>query len=245
MRFGIISDIHANLEALEAALAWLDTQSVDEIVCLGDVVGYGPDPLECCRLVRARAKVCLMGNHDAAVVGAMSTRFYYDAARQVIEWTRGRLDQESLRCLYSLPYTYLRRDAGVGFFHSAPILPSGFFYVVRKEDAQNHARIFDRLMPVSLMGHSHLTKAFRLYRDKAKDISGKPLEGDEESKLLVNVGSVGQPRDRNPLGCCGVFDSAQRSFVHHRFDYNREETARKIEKLGLSPRFAQRLFTGE
>lgn len=245
MRYGIISDIHANLEALQAALSWLDMQEVDEIICLGDVVGYGPDPLACCRLVRERAKVTLMGNHDAAVVGAMSTRFYYDAARQVIEWTRSQLDDDSLRWLYSLPYTYIRRDSGVGFFHAAPILPSAFFYVVRKEDAQNHNRVFDKLMPVSLIGHSHLTKAFRISYDKAKDVTGKPLQAEEDSKLIINVGSVGQPRDKNPLGCAGIYDDGPKTFFHHRFEYDRKKTAEKIGSLGLSPRFAERLFTGE
>ena len=244
MRYGIISDIHANLEALEVALEWLREEGVDEVICLGDVVGYGADPNECCRLTRETASVTLLGNHDAAVIGAMSTEYYYDAARDAIAWTRRQLDEENLRWLYSLPYSNVRANDDLGFFHSAPIVPSGFFYVVRKEDALTHTRIYDRLMRVTFIGHSHLTKAFRLTRDKAKDISGKAMVVDGESKLIINVGSVGQPRDHNPLGCAGIYDTETGEFVHHRFDYDRGRTAEKIKKAGLEPRFGERLFQG-
>jgi len=244
MRYGILSDIHANLEALEVAVAWLKEQEVDDVVCLGDVVGYGADPNECCRVVRGMASVTLLGNHDAAVVGAMSTEYYYDAARDAIAWTRRQLSEDNLRWLFSLPYTHLRTAHGLGLFHSAPIVPSGYFYVVRKEDALTHTRIYDRLLPVSLIGHSHLTKSFRIGRDKVKDISGKPLTGDDESRLIINVGSVGQPRDHNPLGCVGLFDTETRTFVHHRFDYDRARASEKISRAGLEPRFGERLFQG-
>jgi len=244
MRYGIISDIHANQEALEVALEWLREEGVDEVICLGDVVGYGADPNECCRLVRETASVTLLGNHDAAVIGAMSTEYYYDAARDAIAWTRRQLDEENLRWLYSLPYSNVRTKDDLGFFHSAPIVPSGYFYVVRKEDALTHTRIYDRLMRVTLIGHSHLTKAFRLTRDKAKDISGKALVADGESKLIINVGSVGQPRDHNPLGCVGLYDTETSEFLHHRFDYDRGRTAEKIKKAGLESRFGERLFQG-
>jgi len=244
MRYGIVSDIHANLEALEVAIDWLREQQVDEIVCLGDVVGYGADPNECCRLVREAATVTLLGNHDAAVIGSMSTEYYYDAARDAIAWTRRQLDEDNLRWLYSLPYTSVRPAEGLGLFHSAPIVPSGYFYVVRKEDAITHTRIYDRLMRVTLIGHSHLTKAFRLTKEKAKDVTGKPLIADDDSKLIINVGSVGQPRDHNPLGCVGLFDTEAGEFSHHRFDYERERTVEKIQRAGLEPRFGERLFQG-
>ncbi|MBM4355105.1 MAG: hypothetical protein FJ109_15195 [Deltaproteobacteria bacterium] len=186
MRFGILSDVHSNLEALEAALKWLDGEKVDEIVCLGDVVGYGPNPNECCELVRENASVTLLGNHDAAVVGAMSTEYYYDAARVAIQWTRRQLSPENLEWLFQLPYTHRRESAGVSFFHSAPICPSGYFYVVFKDDAQAHLRMYEKLTKVSLLGHSHLVRAFRLSEGKAK-------EG-----MVSMFSSVGRPETNSP-----------------------------------------------
>ena len=244
MRIGIISDVHSNLEALQEALRWLDGNRVDEVVCLGDVVGYGANPNECCALVRSHATATLMGNHDAAVVGMMSTEFYYDAARHVIQWTRRQLSARHLDWLYSLPYTYRRVDWRVGFFHSAPIAPSGYFYVVFKDDAQAHLRMFDRLLDLSLLGHSHLVRAFRLGDGKVKEQSIDKVGWQPGYKNVVSVGSVGQPRDRDPRGAVSYVDLDTGEVVLHRFDYDRATAAKKIADAGLEQRFGERLFTG-
>lgn len=244
MRIGIISDVHSNLEALEAALKWLDQQRVDETVCLGDVVGYGPNPNECCELVRNYASVTLLGNHDAAVVGMMSTEFYYDAARLAIHWTRRQLSSRHLEWLYSLPYSYRRTDWRASFFHSAPIAPSGYFYVVFKDDAQAHLRMFDRLTDLSFLGHSHLVKAFRLGEGKVKELESGDVQWRNGFKTIVSVGSVGQPRDRDPRGAVSFVDLDTGELELHRFDYDRATTAQKILDAGLEARFGERLFSG-
>jgi len=244
MKIGIISDIHANFEALTVAMAWLKDEKVDEIVCLGDVVGYGPNPNECCEIVRANAVATLLGNHDAAVIGAMSTEYYYDSARMAIEWTRRKLTQKNLDWLYQLPYTYRRRDAGVSFFHSAPIAPSGYFYVVFKDDAQAHTRMYEKLTKISLLGHSHLVRAFRVTPNKAKEVQLDDVRFEESAKYIASVGSVGQPRDRDPNGAVSWLDTDTGQISLHRFDYNRTATAAKIEEAGLESRFGERLFSG-
>ena len=243
-RVGIISDIHSNQEALETALRWLDSQQVEDVVCLGDVVGYGPNPNECCALVQKVASVTLLGNHDAAVIGAMSTEFYYDAARHAIQWTRRQLNSAHLEWLYRLPYTHRRPDAGVSFFHSAPISPSNYFYVVFKDDAQAHFRVLDRLTSLSLLGHSHLVRAFKLSGGKAAETELSEVSWTDGAKFLVSVGSVGQPRDRDPRGAVSYVDLDTGTITLHRFEYDRERTARKIVQAGLEPRFGERLMTG-
>ena len=124
MKTAIITDIHSNIEALTVVLDDIDRQGYDRIICLGDVVGYGADPNACCDVIRERNILTLLGNHDAAVTGAMDESYYYQGARNAIQWTRDKLTEENYRWLYSLPYTYVEED--VGFFHSAPVMPSGF-----------------------------------------------------------------------------------------------------------------------
>ncbi len=243
-RVGIISDIHSNLEALDAALKWLDSQSVEDVVCLGDVVGYGPNPNECCDLVRRVSSVTLLGNHDAAVIGAMSTEFYRDAARHAIQWTRRQLSSTHLEWLYRLPYTHRRPDDGIAFCHSAPISPSNYFYVVFKDDAQAHFRVLDRLASLSLFGHSHLIRAFALAGGKATETDIAKVKWTDGTKFLVSVGSVGQPRDRDPRGAVSFVDLDNGTIQMHRFEYDKGKTARKIVQAGLEPHFGERLMTG-
>lgn len=243
MKIGIISDVHSNIEALTTALDWLESNDIDHIVCLGDVVGYGADPNPCCDLVRERCRVTLMGNHDAAVVGVMDTDYYYPAAREAIFWTRGQLTAENFRWLYSLPYTHVLER--VGFFHSAPIRPSGFYYVVQTRDAQAHTAVFDKLRAFNFVGHSHLTNQYMLNGRKAKDVSGRPVEARPDRKFIINVGSVGQPRDRDNRLCFGVYDTESETFEHVRMQYDIPSAAKKIEDAGLDAKFARRLFAGQ
>ena len=242
MRIAIISDIHSNFEALSAVLDYCRFNRIHRYICLGDVIGYGADPNRCCEMVREVASVTLMGNHDAAVAGMMDTEYYYPAARQALFWTRQQLSRENFEWLYGLPYTY--EHANLGFFHSAPIMPSGFFYVVRNEDAQAHLKVFERLKEFNFVGHSHLTTQFLLAPRKVKDVTGKPVEYQADKKWIINVGSVGQPRDGDNRACFGIFDTDEQTFEHVRLDYDIEATADKIIRSGLDLKFAKRLFAG-
>jgi predicted phosphodiesterase len=242
MKIALISDIHSNIEALTTALAYLDDAGVDQIICLGDIVGYGADPNPCCELIRERCDVTLMGNHDAAVIGQMNTDYYYEAAREAIRWTRQVMSPENFQWMYSLPYSHVISNAA--FFHSAPLRPSGFYYVVETKDAQAHTPIFDRLRPWNFVGHSHLTQCFMLTDRRAKDVTGKTLKVKDGQKLIINVGSVGQPRDRDARLCFGLFDSEAETFEYVRLHYDIASTAQKITDAGLDSKFAKRLFIG-
>ncbi len=242
MRIAIISDIHSNVEALTAVLEFCRFNRIHKYICLGDVVGYGPDPNPCCELIRGVASVTLLGNHDAAVIGMMDTEYYYPAARRALIWTREQLSEDNFNWLYGLPYTYSTEN--LGFYHSAPILPSQFFYVVRNEDAQAHLKVYDRLQEFNLVGHSHLTSQYLLSPRKVKDVSGKPVEYQHDRKWIINVGSVGQPRDRDNRACFGIFDTDEQTFEHVRIDYDIDGTATKILRAGLDEKFAKRLYVG-
>ena len=243
MKIAIISDVHSNIQALDTALEWIDDQGIEEIICLGDVVGYGADPNVCCERIRERCRVTLMGNHDAAVVGVMDTDYYYDAAREAIAWTRERLSPDNFQWLYGLPYSHVLDEAG--FFHAAPIRPSRFFYVVQTGDAQAHTAIFEKLRPWNFVGHSHLTNCYKITGRRATDVTGKEMSAGAKRKHLINVGSVGQPRDRDPRLCFGVFDTEAGTFEHIRLHYNITAAAQKITESALNDKFAQRLFLGQ
>jgi predicted phosphodiesterase len=243
MRLAIISDIHGNIQALEAVLAKADEYEVDEIVCLGDVVGYGGNPNECCELLRERCSATLMGNHDAAVIGVMDTDYYYDAARRALYWTRTQLTEENFLWLYSLPYCQLRQDIDVALYHAAPILPSGFYYVVRNEEAEALTRMKTGLLQHNFIGHSHLTTTYEYTGRKVKEITYR-YEYKSGRKYLVNVGSVGQPRDRNPDACFVLFDSESKNMAHMRVSYDIAGAAGRIREVGLDEKFARRLAAG-
>jgi diadenosine tetraphosphatase ApaH/serine/threonine PP2A family protein phosphatase len=242
MKTAIISDVHANLEALTSVLQEIDTLSVDRIICLGDVVGYGGSPNECADIVRTRCDITLMGNHDAAVTGAMDVAYYYQGARDAIEWTRKQLSDRNYDWLYSLPYSWIDKD--LGFYHSAPIMPSGFFYVVQDSEAQPHLDIVKRLKKVSFIGHAHLTLIFALSEGTARETEAAHVSALGEARYIVNAGSVGQPRDRDPRACFALWDSDRDTLEHRRVSYDVESAAAKIIEAGLEEKFAKRLFVG-
>jgi diadenosine tetraphosphatase ApaH/serine/threonine PP2A family protein phosphatase len=242
VRIAILSDVHSNFEALTAVFEHCKLLGIDEYVCLGDVVGYGADPNPCCELLRKTASVTLMGNHDAAVIGVMDTDYYYDAAREVLYWTRDMLTPDNFRWLYSLPYTHHLDN--LGFFHAAPILPSGFYYVVTKSDADKHLRVYERLYEFNFVGHSHLTNTYAMSATRVTDATFKAVKAKGDQKWIINVGSVGQPRDRDNRACFGVFDTEAQSFEHLRVEYDIDKTARKIIRAGHNEKFAKRLYLG-
>ncbi len=243
MRIAILSDVHANLEALvevEAAVARL---APDVVMCLGDVVGYGASPNECCDRVRALARVVLLGNHDAAVAGRMDYTYYYDAARKALDWTAGHISPENLAWLRSLPYTH--RIDEVGFCHGSPILPAEYEYVFALEQARELLPHVARLPEVTFIGHSHLCKAFALSAaGDVADVGAPRFQIRPDRRSIVSVGSVGQPRDYDSRAGFVTYDTDSRTVEVHRVAYDIEASARKIYDAKLAVNFGRRLFLG-
>jgi predicted phosphodiesterase len=247
MRIAVFSDIHSNLEAMQRFLDDLSRQRIDRVICLGDVVGYGASPNECCDLVRQTAEVTLLGNHDTAVLGLMSTEYYYETAQFAIDWTRNALSDENLAWMSRLPYSYSLSEADASFFHGAPFLPSNFYYVITRQHAQTLGSqdFFAKLHRVTFIGHAHMTRMFQFNAKKAVEFKGEKLPDDDDgTKVVVNVGSVGQPRDRDPRGCYVVYDTEVGSIEFRRFEYDIKAAADRILQTPLDPEFAKRLFEG-
>jgi predicted phosphodiesterase len=243
MRYAIISDIHGNIEALEAILAkFREIGGIDKWYCLGDIVGYGAEPEACCSLVRETCEVTLLGNHDAAVAGRMDYSYYYDAAREALDWCRERLSPSNLAWLKNLPYTH--RLGPVELSHGSPFQPEEYDYIFALEQARELIQSKPDLADVTFIGHSHLTKVFALTEDNALDVVAPKFKLKDGMKYVITVGSVGQPRDYDPRACAGLFDTDERKFEYIRVEYDIESQRQKIIDAGLAHNFGTRLLLG-
>ncbi len=211
-------------------------------VCLGDVVGYGANPNECCDRVRAVTQVTILGNHDAAVAGRMDYSYYYDAARHALDAHRQVIRPENLRWLRSLPYEH--RDGRVSFCHGSPVNHDQFEYIFALEQAKRMQNVWPDLASVTFIGHSHLCKAFAVAPDETHEVVSEKFTLRDGYKYVISVGSVGQPRDYDPRSSYTMFDTEARTFEWRRIAYDIETAARKIREAQLEPNFANRLFIG-
>lgn len=242
MRLGIFSDVHSNLEALQTVLEAYRSLGVDKYVCLGDVVGYGANPNECCDLVRDVADLVVLGNHDAAVSGRMAYDYYYDAARQALDWCAAQLTSENMDWLRGLAYTERLDD--MCFSHGNPLCPEEFEYIFTLDQASALLPDLERLADVNFIGHSHLTKSFALASGEVNEVVARRFRLRRHRKYVITDGSVGQPRDYDARACFTVFDSASRIMEYHRVEYDVERAARKIFEADLAINFGKRLFLG-
>ncbi len=247
----VLSCIHGNLEALEAVLADIDRLGIPDIVCLGDLTGYGPDPVECTDLVRERCRITLLGNHDEVLdKGAEAFPAF---AKQVLEWTRGllrpgwlasRRDEERWRFLMDLPLRH--EEGGRLFVHGSPLdetcdflLPHDFGIGVTERTTKLLGS-FEKLL---FIGHTHipgLSTDEPAYR--TIDELGGRWSYPGHGKAIINVGSVGQPRDRDPRACYVAVTGD--SFEWRRVPYAFEVTREKIVRAGLPVRCGDRLREG-
>ncbi len=244
MRLGVFSDIHANLEALNAVLEGYSTEDVDVFYCLGDTVGYGGSPNECASLVREVAKTTILGNHDAAVAGRMDYSYYYDAARQALDAHANELTKSHLRWLKELPYSHRLDDVSVELCHGSPLRLEEFEYIFAPEQARECLPIYDELADLTLIGHSHLCKVFRLTEERVTELAPEDFTLQDGCKYIVSVGSVGQPRDYDNRASFTVYDTEERRFEFKRMEYDIEAAAEKVLRAKLERHFAQRLYVG-
>jgi predicted phosphodiesterase len=243
MRVAILSDIHGNIEALEAVLRqFAALGAIDKYVCLGDIVGYGADPEACCNRVRELCEVTLVGNHDAAVAGRMDYSYYYDAAREALDWCAARLSETNMRWLRGLPYKH--RMGHVELSHGSPVSPEDYDYIFAADQARALLPHRESLADVTFIGHSHLTKVFGLTEEDALDVVAPRFRLKSGLKYVVTVGSVGQPRDYDPRSCAGLYDTETREFQYVRAEYDIEAQRQKIIHAGLAQNFGTRLLLG-
>jgi diadenosine tetraphosphatase ApaH/serine/threonine PP2A family protein phosphatase len=244
MRIGIFSDVHANIEALSAVMEGFRHERLDKYFCLGDVVGYGASPNECCDIVRRMAEVTILGNHDAAVAGRMDYSYYYEAARHALDTHAAMLTRENMEWLKTLPYKHRVEGTGVDLCHGSPLRLEEFEYIFAPEQARECLSIWDDLNDITLIGHSHLCKVFALRPGSVRELPPSNFTLEEGVKYIVSVGSVGQPRDYDNRASYTVFDSDKRSFEFLRVEYDIESAANRIFAGSLERNFGHRLFIG-
>jgi diadenosine tetraphosphatase ApaH/serine/threonine PP2A family protein phosphatase len=244
MRIGIFSDVHANIEALSSVIEALKRESVDVYISIGDTVGYGASPNDCCDVVRTLTEATVLGNHDAAVAGRMDYSYYYDAARSVLDHHSSVLSDENMAWLQRLPYTYPMGDLDIQFSHGSPINPEEFDYVFAPEQARDLLPHLDKLPMATFIGHSHLCKVFALTEGEVNELSPTTFKLKEKTKYIISVGSVGQPRDYDNRASYAIYDSENKQFEFRRVEYDIETAAHKIFELRLSRNFGNRLFIG-
>lgn len=241
MRVAVITDVHANRHALDAVLASIDDETVDEVWCLGDTVGYGPQPNECCTLVRERASVCLVGNHDLVAVGELTMSDFNDEAAAAALWTNRILTPESETFLRQLKPS--AETEGAQLFHASARDPV-WEYVLSEEAAR--ATLGLTAAPLVLVGHSHVALALRA--ENRAILGGLAPAGTEielGERWLLNPGSVGQPRDGDPRAAWLLLDLERRFASFRRVAYPIEETQSEMRAAGLPYALAARLKRGE
>lgn len=241
MKTGILSDIHGNLAALEAVLALMKDRGVTRFVCCGDVVGYGPDPNRCIEAIRSLHAVCVAGNHDYGAVGKTSIRAFNDSAATAVLWTRSKLSVVNRVYLENLPLT--ERLDPLLIVHASPSEPEEWVYLASLAEAEEEMEFYpDR---VCLVGHSHLPFVVeRLPGRRAQLVTEDSFELKPDARYLVNVGSVGQPRDGDPRACVVIYNSRTGVLSFHRVEYDVAAVQKKMGAAGLPQALADRLAKG-
>lgn len=242
MRWAILSDIHANLEAFEAVLEDLEKEEPIGKVFLGDIVGYGANPNECLDLLRNKADLCVKGNHDAGAIGLTDLNDFNDDAKTAISWTSKMVQKEHKAFLMSLPIIGRKED--FTFCHATPHEPEMWYYILNFRDAIKSFHSFKT--PLCFVGHSHTPSIIeRNETGEATQILSMDFTLNPSSQYIINVGSIGQPRDRNPKAAYGIYDSETKAFKLKRVPYLIDTASDKIKSAGLPPSLAIRLYFGE
>jgi len=236
MKYAIISDIHGNLEALEQAVNCIHRGKPDKIICLGDLVGYGANPNECVDIVRELTNHVIVGNHDYAVIGKLNLNYFNAFARASAMWTKKLLTKKNYKYLTELPLTI--EDNECFFVHGSPSEPEEWRYIISEYDTISEYQYFNQKL--CFVGHSHIPGIYSNTRGSLN--SPAPLENDE--KYIVNVGSVGQPRDGDMRLTYVYYDNQTNTIDIVRENYDVKMAAQKIFDTGLPETLGYRLFQG-
>lgn len=244
MRYAVISDIHSNLEALTSFLVEKDRLAIDTVVCLGDIVGYNANPNECIDLVRKHGFVCLMGNHDSRGAGLAEPNDFNYNASVAIRWTRKVLTPENADFLGSLP-PFISIDNRFIAFHGW--LSDTDRYIMSASDAETNLSLMAETggERIGFFGHTHIPAVYFKKDGRVERLSPEDdVRLEKDSSYLINPGSIGQPRDRDPRASFVVFDVKKKLVTFHRVGYDIQATADKISEAGLPERLGERLKLG-
>lgn len=240
MCYAILADVHGNLAAFQAVLRDIEERGgAEEIWCLGDIIGYGPNPSECIALLRQFPHLCVAGNHDWAAIGKVDISDFNPDAAQACRWTARQLSPEDVRYLEHLPLTLSRHDFTI--VHGSPREPI-WEYVLTTRSAKTNFQFFETRY--CLIGHSHEPLVFEHIGETCllKELPAKLKLG--ENRLIINPGSVGQPRDGDPCAAYAIYDERDKTIYHYRVSYDIEATQERMIEEGLPNFLAARLSYG-
>ena len=243
MRIAVIADIHANLEALQAVLERIHRLKVDEIVCLGDIVGYNANPNECVDIVRKEKILSVLGNHDACASGLEEPYRFNPLAQRALLWTREHLTEVNRSFLLELPRETRAHDHFL--FHGS--IHNTNRYILSRDDIEDNFQSLAALpgaVKLGFFGHTHVRTAFIEHRGVISRELSLDLSISPEKRYLINPGSVGQPRDGDPRAAFLVYDSTDHFIIFHRVEYDIRKCQDKIIREGLPPQLAERLGEG-
>lgn len=239
MKYALVSDIHGNLEAFTEVLKKIKEEECEKIVCLGDIVGYGANPRECIALVRENNMATIAGNHDFACIGKTNINYFNSYAKEATLWTRKITTDEDKKFLNNLPLVDYHENFTV--VHGTLYSPELFDYIQTTYDAYLSLQLLES--QICFLGHSHVPITF--FQGDLISYTLNPVVKIEEGvKALINIGSVGQPRDDNPRASFATYDTDKMEVEIHRVEYDVEKTMAKILKAGLPPPLAERLKYG-
>ena len=241
MKIAVISDIHGNLEALTAVLRDIESRQVEGIHCLGDVIGYGCDPQACLKLVEENCDTKLIGNHEYMLLGRSSVEQCNPSAQESFKWTQNELTDFDMALIEK--YEIQRKIDDVLFVHASTYKPEEWHYIVNREQA---GRAFNNLdESVCFFGHSHLPTIFlEMPHELPRIKTGHDFLMDPDQRYLINVGSVGQPRDNDPRACYVVADTDTGDVYFNRVDYDVKTTQEKMANARLPQMLIERLSVG-
>ncbi|MDR0517172.1 MAG: metallophosphatase family protein [Fibromonadaceae bacterium] len=245
MVYGIFSDIHANQPALEAVLRSMDHRKVDKRICLGDIVGYGASPNECAALVKQHSDICLLGNHDNVALKREPYSSFNIYAKAAMEWTFKKLSDSTIDYLKSLPY--MAEEGLFTFVHASPLSPADWHYVADLDGVLEAFAYFST--QYCFIGHTHnpvivATNSNDPYSEIPVVSDGPLYRPKEHEKILVNAGSVGQPRDRDNRACWCLADSDYNWVEFIRVEYDIKATQNLMRKENLPAFLVERLALG-
>ncbi len=240
-QLAIISDIHGNKHALDAVMQEIDRRGLKDIICLGDVVGYGALPNECCDLLRARDIPTLAGNHDHAAVGSVDITFFNEIAKRAVYWTRENLSEANAVWLKDRPYT-IEIPPEYYFVHASPCDPPAWSYVLTFGEARNCFDAFTNRF--CFIGHSHQPAIVEKNGKELTCPEGYDVPIKDDCRYLINVGSVGQPRDRNPAACFVHLNTEEKIIHFVRVPYEIQAAQEAILNNNLPEELAERLGYG-
>ena len=244
MKLAFLSDIHSNYDALQVVLAHIKQQKAEKIFCCGDIVGYNAQPNECCDAMQALGAVCVKGNHEDLLLGSRGQEGLSGPAGDAISWQKKIVSKDNKFFLRALPAEVLIDGFSSRMTHASPYEPTNYHYVLSEGATVEAFNSFKE--QVCIIGHTHEPIAYRqnIKYKTHEEIYGDEVQIEEGFKYIINVGSVGQPRDNYPKSCVYIYDIQEKVFRRKRLAYDIPSAQKKIREAGLPDYLAERLESG-